>query len=102
MSTEDFKSGDLENIRALSQEENDGVVYAPSVTNTKNLPDSFKSAGFQIIRIKSSQALPATIADNTVLVIDLPATEIGSFRSQTLEQNGIHLYYINLCNPFKT
>lgn len=93
MSTEDFKSDDLAELKTVAQsDENDGVVYAPAVIDAGKLPEILESSGFQMIHVKSSEDLPSSpIIEKTVLVIDLPTTDLGASRSSDLQQNGRQL-----------
>lgn len=68
--------------------ENDGTFYAPSVTKTNKLPEVLEAAGYRVVYVKSSQDLPtAPIVGKTVLVIDLPATQLGDLRKENLQLN---------------
>ena len=76
-------------VCSLADMDNDGTFYAPSVRNPVNLPDSLQAAGFKIINVKSHQDLPtSTVTEKTVLVVELPATQLGASRSENLQLNG--------------
>ena len=89
MSPEDFASEDLNEVREVAEKTDDGVVYAPSVSNPGQLSDVLGDSGFQLIHVKSAQDLPSSpVTEKTVLVVDLPATELGAERKESLQRNG--------------
>ena len=70
--------------------DNDGTFYAPSVTKTSQLPDVLEAAGYKVVHVKSHKDLPKSqVLEKTVLVVDLPATQLGDSRSENLQLNGI-------------
>lgn len=74
------------------ESDNDGTYYHPSISNPENLPKSFAEIGYNIIDVKSHQDLPTTsVNERTVLVIQLPVTLAGDFRSENLQLNGMLL-----------
>ena len=90
MSVEDFKSEDLVSLKNLAEMDNDGTFYAPSVTKTSQLPDVLEAAGYKVVHVKSHKDLPKSqVLEKTVLVVDLPATQLGDSRSENLQLNGI-------------
>ena len=74
------------------ESDNDRTYYHPSISNPENLPKSFAEIGYNIIDVKSHQDLPTTsVNERTVLVIQLPVTLAGDFRSENLQLNGMLL-----------
>jgi len=89
LSIEDFKSDDLSSLKSVVESDNDGTYYHPSISNPENLPKSFAEIGYNVIDVKSHQDLPTTsVNERTVLVIQLPVTLAGDFRSENLQLNG--------------
>lgn len=69
--------------------DNDGTFYAPSVTKTGRLPAVLEAAGFRTTHVKSHKDLPVTqVLEKTVLVIELPTTQLGDSRGENLQLNG--------------
>ncbi len=88
LSVEDFKSNDLVALKSLAEMDNDGTFYAPSVTKTNKLPEVLAAAGYGVVHVKSHQDLPASpLPGKTVLVVDLPATQLGDTRKENLQLN---------------
>ncbi|KAI9553226.1 hypothetical protein GHT06_021122 [Daphnia sinensis] len=88
LSVDDFKSNDLSALKSLAEMENDGTFYAPSVTKTTKLPEVLEAAGYSVVYVKSHQDLPTSpVVGKTVLVIDLPATQLGDLRKENLQLN---------------
>lgn len=88
LSVEDFKSGDLAEVRSLANMDNDGTFYAPSIRNPSNLPASLNAAGYKLVNVKSHRDLPTSlVTEKTVLVVELPATQLGASRSENLQLN---------------
>lgn len=74
--------------------ENDGTFYAPSVTKTIKLPEVLEAAGYSVVYIKSHQDLPTSpVVGKTVLVIDLPATQLGDLRKENLQLNSNFIFH---------
>lgn len=89
LSVEDFKSEDLVSLKLLAEGDNDGTFYAPSVTETGKLPALMEAKGYRSIRVKSHKDFPASkVQDNTILVVDLPITQLGDSRGDNLSLNG--------------
>ena len=88
LSVEDFKSNDLAALKSLAEMDNDGTFYAPSVTKTNKLPEVLAAAGFGVVHVKSHQDLPTSpLPGKTVLVVDLPVTQLGDTRKENLQLN---------------
>ena len=79
-------------VRSLANMDNDGTFYAPSIRNPSNLPASLKAAGFKLVNVKSHQDLPSSaVSEKTVLVVELPATQLGASRSENLQLNSNYI-----------
>lgn len=80
--------------------DNDGTLFAPSVTKTARIPAVFEAAGYNVAHVKSFKDLPSSkVVDKTVLVVDLPATQLGDLRSENLQLNGIYsIFPLRNCN----
>jgi len=92
LSAQDFKSEDLSAIESVAKSVDGGTFYHPSISNPENLLKSLAENGYQIVNIKSDQDLPRALVDEpTVLVIELPLTQKGDFRSENLQLNGNHV-----------
>nr|CAH0098549.1 unnamed protein product [Daphnia galeata] len=73
---------------SLAEMDNDGTFYAPSVTKTNKLPEVLAAAGYGVVHVKSHQDLPTSpLAGKTVLVVDLPVTQLGDTRKENLQLN---------------
>jgi hypothetical protein len=95
LSVEDFKSNDLVALKSLAEMDNDGTFYAPSVTKTNKLPEVLAAAGYGVVHVKSHKDLPASpLPGKTVLVVDLPATQLGDTRKENLQLNSTPFLYL--------
>jgi len=89
LSIEDFKSDSLSALKSVAETDNEGTFYHPSLSNPENLPKLFANIGYNTIKVKSHEDLPTTsVKERTVLVIQLPVTLAGDFRSENLQLNG--------------